>query len=151
MVPADSDGITRVPPYSGYQKKSLSFRLQDCHLLRLAFPDYSTIIKIGNFIYLVLQPQSKDWFGLFPVRSPLLRESSFLSLPLPTKMFQFRRLLSNKLWIHLLILAHYHKWVSSFGDPRIKAYLQLPEAFRSLSRPSSASNAKWSTRTPLLI
>ncbi|CAC9060675.1 Uncharacterised protein [Staphylococcus aureus] len=29
------------------------------------------------------------WFGLFPFRSPLLRESNFLSLPPGTKMFQF--------------------------------------------------------------
>ena len=32
--------------------------------------------------------------------------------------------------------------VSPFGHPRIVAYLQLPEAFRSLSRPSSAPDAK---------
>ena len=32
--------------------------------------------------------------------------------------------------------------VSPFGNPRIKAYLQLPEAYRSLSRPSSAPDAK---------
>ena len=32
--------------------------------------------------------------------------------------------------------------VPSFGYPRIKAYLQLPVAFRSLSRPSSAPSAK---------
>ena len=32
--------------------------------------------------------------------------------------------------------------VSPFGYPRIIAYLQLPEAFRSLSRPSSAPDAK---------
>ena len=32
--------------------------------------------------------------------------------------------------------------VSTFGDPRIEAYLQLPEAYRSLSRPSSAPDAK---------
>ena len=31
-------------------------------------------------------------FGLFPVRSPLLRKSMFLSFPPPTKMFQFRGL-----------------------------------------------------------
>ena len=37
----------------------------------------------------VLQPQSLDWFGLFPFRSPLLRKSIFLSLPPVTKMFQF--------------------------------------------------------------
>ena len=32
--------------------------------------------------------------------------------------------------------------VPTFGYLRINAYLQLPEAFRSLSRPSSAPNAK---------
>ena len=34
------------------------------------------------------------------------------------------------------------EWVPPFGDPRITAYLQLPEAYRSLSRPSSAPDAK---------
>ena len=33
-------------------------------------------------------------------------------------------------------------WVSPFGNLRIVAYLQLPEAYRSLSRPSSAPDAK---------
>ena len=33
-------------------------------------------------------------------------------------------------------------WVSPFGGPRIVAYVQLPVAFRSLSRPSSALSAK---------
>ena len=32
--------------------------------------------------------------------------------------------------------------VAPFGDPRIYGYLLLPEAFRSLSRPSSAPDAK---------
>ena len=32
--------------------------------------------------------------------------------------------------------------VSTFGNLRIEAYLQLPAAYRSLSRPSSAPNAK---------
>ena len=31
------------------------------------------------------------WFGLFPFRSPLLRESRLISLPRATKMFQFTR------------------------------------------------------------
>ena len=35
-----------------------------------------------------------------------------------------------------------HRWVSPFGNLRIEAYLQLPEAYRSLSRPSSAPDAK---------
>ena len=44
-----------------------------------------------------------------------------------------------KLCIHLMIRK---ACVSTFGDPRIEAYLQLPEAYRSLSRPSSAPDAK---------
>ena len=31
----------------------------------------------------------QSWFGLFPVRSPLLGESLLFSLPAGTKMFQF--------------------------------------------------------------
>ncbi len=34
------------------------------------------------------------------------------------------------------------KCVPTFGNLRITAYLQLPEAYRSLSRPSSAPDAK---------
>ena len=34
------------------------------------------------------------------------------------------------------------RWVSPFGYLRIVGYLLLPEAFRSLSRPSSAPDAK---------
>ena len=34
------------------------------------------------------------------------------------------------------------RWVSPFGNLRIIAHLQLPEAYRSLSRPSSAPDAK---------
>ena len=44
-----------------------------------------------------------------------------------------------KLCIHLTLRI---AWVSPFGNPRIEAYLQLPEAYRSLSRPSSAPDAK---------
>ena len=34
------------------------------------------------------------------------------------------------------------QWVSPFGNLRITGYLLLPEAYRSLSRPSSAPDAK---------
>ena len=39
----------------------------------------------------VLQPHQDEsrWFGLFPVRSPLLRESLLLSFPGGNEMFQF--------------------------------------------------------------
>ena len=41
MVLPDSDGIPRVPPYSGYTWLTLYFRLRDCYPLWSAFPDRS--------------------------------------------------------------------------------------------------------------
>ena len=76
MVPADSDRISRVPPYSGYPMEFTVFRLQDSHLLWFSFPPNSTILWISYSVYKVLQPRSSR-FGLFPFRSPLLGESIF--------------------------------------------------------------------------
>ena len=42
-------------------------------------------------------------------------------------------------------------WVSPFGNPRINAYVQLPAAYRSLSRPSSAPDAKAFPLRPLQL
>ena len=42
-------------------------------------------------------------------------------------------------------------WVSPFGNPRIKAHLRLPVAYRSLSRPSSALSAKAFPLRPLQL
>ena len=70
------------------------------------------------------------WFGLFPFRSPLLRTSIFLSLPPGTEMFQFPGSTSCTLCIQMHVLFHYEQWVPPFGNPRIKVYLQLPEAYR---------------------
>src|SRR5690625_5871570 len=36
------------------------------------------------------------WFGLFPFRSPLLRESHLLSIPTATEMFQFTAFTLNE-------------------------------------------------------
>ena len=48
-----------------------------------------------NFLTLNVRSYNpnKNWFGLFPFRSPLLRKSIFLSFPPVTKMFQFTGLL----------------------------------------------------------
>ena len=148
MVPADSNRVPRDPLYSGYLREIIIFRLQDFHLLWFYFPVDSTIKWFCNSHIEVLQHQSEDWFGLIPFRSPLLRESIFLSFPLVTKMFQFARLLSLSLCIHDRITVHYYCWVPPFGNLRIKVYLQLPEAYRCSSRPSSASSAKASAMRP---
>ena len=58
-------------------------------------------------------------------------------------MFQFRRFPQYTYFKFQCIVPEYEpRWVSSFRDLRINAYLQLPEAYRSLSRLSSAPSAK---------
>ena len=51
------------------------------------------------------------WFGHFPFRSPLLRESIFLSLPAGTKMFQFSASTFDTLCIYVSIIRHNSYWV----------------------------------------
>jgi hypothetical protein len=87
-------------------------------------------------------------FGLFRVRSPLLTESLLLSLPGGTEMVHFPPFASSELCIHSAMAGHDPCRVSPFGNPRIKACLRLPEAFRSLPRPSSPLCAKASTVYP---
>ena len=51
-------------------------------------------------------------------------------------------------FIQLTITGHNSSWVAPFGNLRIKGYLQLPEAYRSLARPSSPLIAKASIIHP---
>ena len=75
------------------------------------------------------------WFGLVPFRSPLLRESRFLSFPPATKMCHFAGLPSSALCVQAGMRAHYRAWVSPFGNPRIKGCSAPP---RGLSQPSTS-------------
>src|SRR5687767_12453447 len=63
-------------------------------------------------------------------------------------MFQFSPLAPRSLCIQERVTRHDSRRVSPFGHPRINAYVRLPEAFRSLSRPSSPVRAKASTVRP---
>ena len=58
---------------------------------------------------------------------------NLFSLPRGTKMFQFPRFAPCKRQGRHAS----HIWVVPFGNQRIKGYLHLPVAYRSLSRPSS--------------
>ena len=60
-------------------------------------------------------------------------------------MFHFPGCPPHELWIHSWVTGHYPGRVPPFGYPWINVYLQLPMAFRSLSRPSSAISALAST------
>ena len=88
-----------------------------------------------NFQVHVADPQPRTSvdvrFGLFPVRSPLLRESFLLSFPPGTEMFQFPGCPPHGLWIHPWVTGHYSSRVPPFGHPRLKARLRLLVDFRS--------------------
>jgi hypothetical protein len=72
-------------------------------------------------------------FGLYPVRSPLLRASRLISLPPGTEMFQFPGFASRSREMTGLSTRR----VAPFGHPGLNACVPLPQAYRSLPRPSS--------------
>ncbi len=80
--------------------------------------------------------------ALIPFRSPLLWESRLISFPSGTEMFHFPEFAPRR------VTRFAPCWVAPFGNPRIKALWQLPEAYRSLIRPSSPLLAKASTYGP---
>src|SRR5262249_30547104 len=81
--------------------------------------------------------------------SPFARRSyvcrGCFRFPRGTEMFQFPRFACHGLWIWPWTSGHYPTQVPPFGHPRIDACLRLPEAYRSLPRPSSLPGAKAST------
>src|SRR6266568_4042141 len=151
MVPPDSHRVSRAPWYSGTRPEPATFRLQDCHLLWCAVPGISARLLVCDSMWpsptTPVRPKPVR-FGLIRVRSPLLTESLLFSLPRGTEMVHFPRFASSTLWIHVEITEHDFSGVTPFGHPRIKACLPLPEAYRSLLRPSSPLCAKASTVNP---
>src|SRR5579884_3285191 len=99
MVPAGSDRVSRARPYSGTSKARLNgfgygaVTLCGVQFHALRLPDsFVTRRPAGRRINRRpttplrqrLPPITSQRFGLFPFRSPLLRESRFLSFPLGT-------------------------------------------------------------------
>ena len=130
MVPLCSGRIARVPPYSSCSMR-LSFRVRGYHPLWPDFPDCSTNTRRFTLT------------GLFPVRSPLLRESRLISIPPVTEMFQFT---GFALYAYVFSI----KYLLRGGFPHSditgsKLVCQLPDAYRRLPRLSSPSTAKAST------
>ena len=123
-------------------------RVPGCHRLWRAFP--RRFGSTSDSHVAVPQPQrcKHPWFGLFPVRSPLLGESRLLSFPPGTEMFHFPGYRLPRLFDSARDDPASQGRIAPFGNLRIKARLQLPEAYRSLPRPSSPSRAKASTMRP---
>src|SRR5436305_15203325 len=88
MDPVDSDSLSRVESYSGYRYASAPAAYGTFTLCGRPF---QTVLLGTRVDVAVLQPQGgyPPWFRLIRVRSPLLTESRFLSLPPGNEMFQF--------------------------------------------------------------
>ena len=115
--------------------------LPGCHRLWRAIPGRFGLASYSHVA--VPQPRRSKLrrFGLSPVRSPLLGGSRLLSFPPGTEMFHFpgfARALRP-------VTRVAPRRVAPFGDPGITASVQLPQAYRSLPRPSSPLGAKAST------
>ena len=124
-------------------------RIRDYHPLWCFFP--KTSAHTPKYNVTVLQPRmciATPAVWALPRSLATTRGIiSLFSLPPGTKMFQFPGL--------ALLLGKSDSpsdWrVVPFGNPRIKGYLHLPVAYRSLSRPSSPEWAKASTIRPCLL
>ena len=100
--------------------------LRDSHPLWSRFPTRSSSVR-----FFVISPTTPErtnttWFGLIPVRSPLLRESRLISSRRATEMFQFTRCPPDGLCVQPSVSRHHSGWVAPFGISRFFACMQLP-------------------------
>ena len=140
MVPPVSHRVSRVRRYSGSSLIRIAFRLRDYHPLWLAFPYHSAKLS-----YRCVSPQPQR---INPLVWPLPRSlattsgisvdfSSSPYLDVSVQAVPHLRLFDSTQADRVLLCR-----VSPFGNLRVKAYVQLTAAYRSLSRPSSAPDAK---------
>ena len=140
MVPPVSHRVSRVRRYSGYSLIAIAFRLRDCHPLWSAFP-----YRSAKLCYRCVSPQPRR---INPSVWPLPRSLAttcgisvdFSSSPYLDVSVQAvpHVHLFDSMHVDRVLLCR----VSPFGNLRIDAYVPLPVAYRSLSRPSSAPDAK---------
>ena len=135
-----SHGISRVPRYSGYRLSVFSFGYGALTLY--SRPSHAVLLDTSG-LDVCPQPRRINPSVWPPPRSLATTcgisfdvfSSSYLDVSVQTvpRVHLFDSM--HVTWILSM-------WVSPFGNPRINGYLLLPEAYRSLSRPSSALSAK---------
>ena len=140
MVPPVSHGVSRVPRYSGYNLLNISFaygaltlcgRPSQTFLLKMSSRDDCPQPRRINPPVWPLPRSLATTSGI----SVDVFSSSYLDVSVQT--VPFVRLFDSTHDTGVLL-----QWVSPFGNLRIDGYLLLPVAYRSLSRPSSAPDAK---------
>ena len=140
MVPPVSHRVPRVQRYSGSSLTRFGFQIRGSHPLWPAFP-----CRSSNLSCRCVSPQPR---GINPSVWPLPRSlattcgisvdfSSSPYLDVSVQAVPHVRLFDSTHADRVLLCR-----VSPFGNLRVKAYVQLTAAYRSLSRPSSAPDAK---------
>ncbi len=78
MVLPDSDGISRVPPYSGYIQERTKFRLRGCYPLRRTFRSLRLPRSFVTPYRMSYNPKRQaSWFGLCSVSLAATQEIAF--------------------------------------------------------------------------
>ena len=140
MVPPSSMRIPRVRTYSGYR----SLRSPFTYMTITFFGSSSQMILLGLLLLLAVHTPV---IFLSPVWPPPISLATTLGISVDVFSSAYLDVSVRRVPFIRLSFSPYDLWlftigVSPFGNPRIEAYLQLPVAYRSLSRPSSAPNAK---------
>ena len=140
MVPPASHGVSRVPRYSGSRLPVFSFGYGA--LTRYGRPSHAVLLDTSG---LDVCPQPRR---INPSVWPSPR-SLATTYGISVDVFSSPYLdvsVQAVPHVHLFDSMHVTQilsvWVAPFGNLRIKGYLLLPVAYRSLSRPSSAPDAK---------
>ena len=126
MVPPASHKIARVSWYSGSWPSRVRGPLRGSHPLWRYVPVPSRPSLSDAASPTTPSSVARAWFGLIPVRSPLLRESRLISLRRATEMFQFTHVPSSCLCVQQAISRHHSGGVASFGILGFFACMQLP-------------------------
>ena len=140
MVPPVSHGVSRVPRYSGYNLLSILFAYgaltlygrpsQTFQLKMLSRDDCPQPRRINPTVWPLPRSLATTYGISVDFSSSPYLDVSVQAVP----------------HVHLFDSMHVtwilSMWVAPFGNLRINGYLLLPEAYRSLSRPSSAPDAK---------
>jgi hypothetical protein len=113
--------------YSGCTRCPQAAPLPDSHRLWWCLPAPSgPLPAASSWVLLQPQPSVNGWFGLLPVRSPLLGESPLISLGPGTEMFQFPGCPPRGLSIQPPVSRHHPGRVAPFGLSGLLACMQLP-------------------------
>ena len=140
MVPPVSHRVSRVRRYSGNRLIGISFRLRVSHPLWMAFPGHSTNLSdrcAGPQPRRINPPVWPTPRSLATTCGISVDFSSSPYLDVSVQAVPRVRLFYSTHADRVLLCR-----VAPFGNPRIYGYLLLPVAYRSLSRPSSAPDAK---------